>query len=127
VGGGCPALAARLAAGGGSFVTALDDLARAAERVRDATVLDKDAHGDWQEALRSAGRRLEAAWLALEARVEDEHRRWALEIQDVARWRPLLWPVVAFWAPVAAALIYLGLSLGGYLAAPAWLATLLGF
>jgi hypothetical protein len=127
LGGERRALAARLAAGGGSFVTALDDLALAAERVRDATVLDKDAHGDWQEALRAAARRLEAAWLALEARVEDEHRRWALEIQDVARWRPLLWPVVALWAPVAAALIYLGLSLGGYLAAPAWLATLLGF
>jgi hypothetical protein len=121
------ALAARLAAGGGAFVTSVDDLARVAERVRDATVLDKDAHGDWQEALRAAARRLEAAWLALEARVEDERRRWTLEIEDVARWRPPLWPVLALWVPVAAALIYLGFALGGYVAAPAWLATLLDF
>jgi len=95
--------------------------------VREASVLDKAAHAEWQEALRTAARRLEAAWLALETQVADEQRRWADEIDAVARWRPSLWPLVALWTPVAVALVWLGLVLGGYLPAPAWLAALLGF
>lgn len=121
------AIAARLGTGGAAFVAALDELDAAAVRVQGATVLDKDAHADWQEALRTAARRVEAAWLALEAEVEEERRRWTPEIETLARWRPALWPVAVLWAPVAAALIWLGLVLGGYLPAPAWLAARLGF
>lgn len=121
------AIAARVGTGGGPFVAALDALERAAARVRDASVLDKGAHADWQEALRTAARRLEAAWLALEAEVEEERARWAPEIADVAAWRPPLWPVVVVWVPLAGALVWLGLVLGGYLPAPAWLAARLGF
>jgi hypothetical protein len=121
------AIAARLGTGGAPFVAALDELDAAAVRVQGATVLDKDAHADWQEALRTAARRIEAAWLALEAEVEEERRRWSPEIETLARWRPALWPLAALWAPVAAALIWLGLVLGGYLPAPAWLASRLGF
>src|SRR5207247_145550 len=98
-----------------------------ATRVREASVLDKAAHAEWQEALRAAARRLEAAWLALETQVADEHRRWADEIDAVARWRPSLWPLVALWTPLGVALVWLGLVLGGYLPAPAWLAARLGF
>lgn len=121
------AIAARLGTGGAAFVAALDELDAAAARVQGATVLDKDAHAAWQEALRTAARRLEAAWLALEAEVEAERRRWIPEIETLARWRPALWPVALLWAPVAAALIWLGLVLGGYLPAPPWLAARLGF
>lgn len=121
------AIAARFGTGGGSFVAALDELDAAAERVREASVLDKDAHAVWQEALRTAARRLEAAWLALEAEVEEERRRWTPELEALARWRRALWPVVMLWAPLAVALIWLGLVLGGYLPAPAWLAERLGF
>jgi hypothetical protein len=123
------AIAARLAsgAGGEGLIAALDALEAAAARVRDASVLDKAAHAEWQEALRTAARRLEAAWLALEAAVADERHRWAAEIEAVARWRPSLWPVIALWTPLAAALVWLGLVLGGYLPAPAWLAARLGF
>jgi hypothetical protein len=46
---------------------------------------------------------------------------------DVARWRPPLWPVFAWWIPCAAALVWLGLVVGGYLPAPTWLAQRLGF
>src|SRR5207253_1752380 len=60
------AVTARLATGGEPFVAALDALDAVAARVRDASVLDKAAHAEWQEALRGAARRLEAAWLALE-------------------------------------------------------------
>jgi len=121
------AIAARFGTGGATFVAALDELDAAAARVADATVLDKDAHAAWQEALRAAARRLEAAWLALEAEVEAERVRWTPEIEALSRWRPSLWPVALLWTPLAAALIWLGLVLGGYLPAPAWLASRLGF
>jgi len=121
------AIGARLAAGGETLVAALDALDAAAARVRDATVLDKGAHADWQEALRTAARRLEVAWLALEAEVVEEGRRWAEEIEAIGRWRPALWPLIAVWAPLAAILLWLGLVIGGYLPAPAWLAARLGF
>lgn len=121
------AIAARFGAGGATFVSALDELEAAAERVRDASVLDKGAHADWQDAMRTTARRLEAAWLALEAEVEEERRRWTPELEALARWRPALWPLVLLWAPAAALLIWLGLVLGGYLPAPPWLAERLGF
>jgi hypothetical protein len=121
------AIAARLGTGGAAFVAALDELEAAAERVREASVLDKDALADWQDALRTVARRLEAAWLALEGEVEAERRRWAPELEGLARWRPAVWPLVLLWAPVAALLLWLGLVLGGYLPAPAWLAARLGF
>ncbi len=121
------AVAARLASGGEHLVGALDALDAAAGRVREASVLDKGVHAEWQDAVRTAARRLEAAWLALEAGVAEEERRWAPEIEAIERWRPGLWPVLALWAPVAAALLWLGFVLGGYLPAPPWLAALLGF
>src|SRR6266571_4519644 len=107
------AIAARLSSGGEGFVAALDALDTAATRVRDASVLDRAALGDWQEAIRTAARRLEAAWLALEAEVAAERRRWDGEIEAVARWRLPLWPLLALWTPLAAALVWLGLVLGG--------------
>lgn len=121
------AIAARLGTGGGTFVAALDELDAAANRVSDATVLDKDAHAAWQEALRTVARRLEAAWLALEAEVEAERRRWMPEVAALAAWRPRLWPIFVIWVPVATLLIWLGLILGGYVPAPSWLAARLGF
>src|SRR5256712_5027433 len=121
------AIAARLAAGGEPLVAALDALDAVATRVREASVLDKAAHAEWQEALRTPARRLEAAWLALETQVADEHRRWADEIDAGARSRPSPWPLVALWTPLGVALVWLGLVLGGYLPAPAWLAARLGF
>jgi hypothetical protein len=121
------AIGARLAAGGETLVAALDALDAAAARVRGASVLDKATHADWQEALRTAARRLEAAWLALETAVVDERRRWEAEIEAIGRWRPPLWPLLVVWSPLAAVLVWLGLVLGGYLPAPAWLAARLGF
>jgi len=121
------AIVARLGTGGGPFVAALDELEAAAARAADASVLEKDAHAGWQEALRTVARRLEAAWLALEAEVEAERERWNPEIEALAAWRPSLWPIFVVWAPVAFLLIWLGLILGGYVPAPAWLARQLGF
>ncbi|MGH7569935.1 MAG: hypothetical protein ACREL9_13370, partial [Gemmatimonadales bacterium] len=109
------------------FVAALDALDRAAAGARAASVLDKAAHAEWQEALRTAARRLEAAWLTLEAEVGAERARWTPELEAIALWRPSVWPVIVLWVPLAAALVWLGLVLGGYLPAPAWLADRLGF
>jgi len=121
------AIVARLGTGGGPFVAALDELEAAAVRAGDASVLEKDAHAAWQEALRTVARRLEAAWLALEAEVDAERERWNSELEALAAWRPALWPIFVVWIPLAALLVWLGLILGGYVAAPAWLASRLGF
>ncbi len=109
------AIAARLATGGGPFLDALEAL--------DATPpADAEAQAEWQAALRMVARRLEAAWLALEEAAAAERERWAPEIADIAAWRPSLWPVVVLWVPLAAALVWLGLILGHFVPAPAWLA-----
>lgn len=121
------AIAARLAAGGEAFVAALRALDDAGDAVRRASVLERDTHVAWQEALRASARRLEAAWLALEDAVHDERERWEQEIADIAAWRPSLWPVILLWLPFAAGLVWLGLVIGGYVPAPAWLARLLNF
>lgn len=121
------AIAARLAAGGEGFAAALREMEAASAAVREANVLNRDAHAEWQEALRTAARRLEAAWLALEAAVQEERERWARELATIAQWRPPLWPVFAWWIPIAAAAVWFGLVLGGFLPAPAWLAAQLGF
>jgi hypothetical protein len=121
------AVVARLGTGGGTFIAALDDLDAAATRVAEASVLEKDVLAAWQDALRTVARRLEAAWLALEAEVEEERRRWVPEIAGLAAWRPRLWPIFVIWLPLAIVLGWLGLVLGGYLPAPPWLAAPLGF
>jgi hypothetical protein len=121
------AIVARLGTGGGPFVAALDELEAAAARAADASVLEKDTHAAWQDALRTVARRLEAAWLALEAEVEAERERWTPEIDALSAWRPTLWPIFVVWIPLAALLVWLGLILGGYVPAPAWLAAQLGF
>src|SRR2546429_8841374 len=72
------AIGARLAAGGEAFVAALDALDAAGLRARDAGVLDKTIHAEWQDALRAAARRLEAAWLALGAAGAGARGRWAV-------------------------------------------------
>lgn len=121
------ALAARLASGGDGFEQAVDTVGRAAAALRQAWPADPEQRRAWQEAQLLAARRLEAAWLALEAQIEHERSRWTPELQAVLSWRPRLWPVVAVWAPLALLAIWLGLVMGGYLPAPAWLAARLGF
>lgn len=121
------ALAARLASGGDGFEQALDAVGRTIDVLRQTWPGDPDERRNWHEGQQLAARRLEAAWLALEAQVERERGRWAPELQSLLAWRPPLWPVFAVWVPLAALAIWLGLVAGGYLPAPAWLAERLGF
>lgn len=111
----------RLGAAGAGLVPALDELHVRAERLRSATAADRDALERWQQALLTAGGRVEAAWLALEEAVGTELARWSGVAAAVGRWRRPWWPVVAVGIPLLAAAAWLGLVLGGYLSAPAWL------
>lgn len=117
------ALTARLGSSGSGLVPALDRLSAAAALARGATPLERGAVEAWQDGLKTAARRLEAAWLALEEGVEQESLQWEAVADRVAAWRKPLWPVVAVTAVALAAAGWLGLVLGGYLPAPAWLQT----
>jgi hypothetical protein len=111
----------RLGAAGAGLVPALDELNARGERLRGATGVERDALDDWQGALLTAARRLEAGWLALEEGIDTEIARWNAVAQSVARWHRPLWPVLVVGVPALALAGWLGLVLGGYLSAPAWL------
>jgi hypothetical protein len=117
-------VSSRLGAAGAVLVPALDELQARAAHLRGAGQAERDAMAQWQEALVAAARRTEAAWIALEDTIDTEVARWDGVAQTVARWRRPWWPVLAVSGPALAAAVWLGLVLGGYLAAPAWLQAL---
>jgi hypothetical protein len=112
------AMAARLGRGAAGFVVALDTLTSAAAAAATAGERGAAEWRAWQDALVTAARRLEAAWLALEAAVEAEQAYWQPEIARVRAWRRPVWPLWLITAVVLIAATYLGLLLGGYLPAP---------
>lgn len=114
-------LTGRLGAAGAGLVSALDDLQARGERLIAATASDRAALEEWQRALLTAARRLEAAWIALEEQLAEETARWREAVALVAAWRRPLWSVVAVSVPALAGATWLGLVLGGYLRAPDWL------
>jgi hypothetical protein len=118
------ALAARLGSSGAILIPALDAVERWGEKALVATPAERDAVTAWQEALKTAARRLEAAWLALEEAVQAELARWSEVADRVAGWRKPLWPVMVLGALATLAGVWFGLMFGGYLPAPAWLLTL---
>ena len=84
-----------------------------------ATTLERSLVDAWHDALRAAGRRLEEAWLLLEDRVETELARWNPVIEQVGRWRKPLTPVLVVSTVLLAVAVWLGLTLGGFIPAPA--------
>jgi hypothetical protein len=121
------AITARLASGADGFEAALDVVARATDALHREWPGERATVEEWQEAQALAARRLEAAWLALEALVAHERVRWTADLDAIRAWRPSLWPVFAVWLPLAGAVVWLALVFGGYLPAPPWLAASLGF
>ena len=111
------AIGARIGSGGGPFVAALDALEHSGygsgTRAREVMGLR-----GWQEALTAAARRLESAWMALEAAALEEQEHWAGEIGLVRTWRRPTWPLWLITAVVVGAAAYVGLVLGGYLPVP---------
>jgi len=111
------AICARLGSGGAPFVAALDALDRAARAAGARGDRGGGALG-WSDALTAAGRRLESAWLALDAAALAEQRRWREEIERIRGWRRPTWPVWLVTVVVLGAATYVGLVLGGYLPVP---------
>jgi hypothetical protein len=118
------ALAARLGSSGAILIRALDEVQRRGTAALAATALQREAVTAWQDALKTAARRLEAAWLALEDAVDGEAARWADVADRVAAWRKPLWPVFVVGGIALLVVFWLGLTFGGYLPAPAWLVRL---
>ncbi|NIM49445.1 MAG: hypothetical protein GTN78_02160 [Gemmatimonadales bacterium] len=116
------ALTARLGSTGASLIPALDALEQRAGPALDASALERAKVEAWQDALKTAARRLEAAWLELEDAIDSEAERWRQVAEDVARWRKPWWPVVVVGAVALAVAVWLGLVFGGYLEAPGWFA-----
>ena len=115
------AITARLGAGAAPFVTALDRLDHLAAPAARSGAAGEAAFAAWWEAATEAARKLEAAWKSLEQAALGERVRWGPEIEKVRAWRRPAWPLWLVTALVVAAATWLGLVLGGYLMAPAWL------
>ncbi len=117
-------LATRLGGHGAPLVSALDALEVLAVKTMTPAGLGRGAEEAWQDALRLASRRLEAAWLGLEDGVDHEVTRWRALGGDIARWRKSLWPVIGLGVLATAGAVWLGLVLGGYVESPGWLTSL---
>jgi hypothetical protein len=111
------AIAGRLGAGSLPFLRSLDALERTLPALSGSGSRSKAGFEEWREALLGVARRLEGAWLELEARAEREAEVWGPTIQQVRAWRRPLWPVWAVSALVLLAAAYVGLVFGGYLPA----------
>jgi hypothetical protein len=112
------AIGSRLGSGGASFVSALDALEQTVPAAAAPGARGQRGQMEWQLALGTAARRLEAAWLALTEAMRVEQDWWAAEIERVRAWRRPRWPLWALTAVVLLVLTYLGLVLGGYVPVP---------
>jgi len=109
------AILVRLGAGAGPLLAALDALRQ------EGAAADGAATEGWEHALTTAARRLEAAWISLEEGIKREQAGWSSEIERIRSWRRPWWPVLVVGSLLFGAAIYLGLVIGGFLAAPDWL------
>ena len=116
------AVGARLGSAGAILVSSLDAIETLGAAAVTATGLDRESVVAWQSALCTAGRRLEAAWMALEDAVEQESAQWRRVADEVSRWRPALWPMIVLTVVVTGAALWLGLVFGGYVEPPQWFA-----
>lgn len=112
------AIEARLGSSGATFVSALDALEQIVPVAASAGSRGRLVQEEWQTALATAARRLEAAWLLLIEAVRREQDRWQHEIERVRSWRRSRWPLWFLTLVVLLIACYLGLLLGGYLPVP---------
>ena len=115
------AVAARLGSGGAPLVAALDALEKSGQAAARSREHAPETAETWQAALGAAARRLESAWIALDAAALREQERWAEEVARVRSWHRPVWPVWLATAIVTALAVWLGLILGGYVRVPAGL------
>jgi hypothetical protein len=111
-------LAARLRRDDAPFHRALEELDHAVHLVR-GSHRSAEACAAYQDSLRRTARRLEAAWLSLEAELRREWLEWEAEVQAVRAWRRPSWPLWVAGAGLFGVGLWIGLMLGGYLLVPA--------
>jgi hypothetical protein len=118
-------IGARLGSTGARLIGTLDQLEDRAAQVSGGAPDAMDAALAWQETLTASARRLEEAWLALEADLALEVARWTRRVDEVGRWRKPWWPVVMVAMVALPLATWIGLMVGGYLAVPDWVGTVL--
>jgi hypothetical protein len=111
-------LHARLGSTAASMVKSLDDVEAWSAKAVIGT--SGDGMRSWREAIRTAARRLEDAWLALEQSVVIEAGKWDGVVRDVSAWKKPMWPVVITGILATAGAVWLGLVFGGYIDSPPW-------
>lgn len=112
------AISGRLGAGSLPFFQSLEALEQTVPGVSASGPRGEATAREWQEALLAVARRMESAWLSLEAAASREETLWAPEIERVRAWRRPVWPVWLVSVVVLTAVTYLGLVFGGYLPVP---------
>jgi hypothetical protein len=116
------ALIARLGEGGAPLLTALEEVDRLRRVIDQSPDLTDATRIDWLEALTAAARRQESAWRELERALDREGPLWAGEISTISSWTRPKWPLWVASGTLYALAIWVGLMLGGYVAAPGPLA-----
>lgn len=110
-------LAARLGRAGDGLQEALTHLEAVTHAARSERAT-AEAVEAWQDALSTAARRTEAAWLTLEERVAEEWRHWEAEITGLRSWQRPTWPLVLICTATVALFLWAGLMVGGYVPIP---------
>jgi hypothetical protein len=95
--------------------------------LREAELLPAADDAAWVERVAATARRVESAWLALEAAAAHELADWEPEIAAARSWRRPTWPLWAVTMACAALATWAGLLLGGYLPVPGPLRPLVEF
>lgn len=121
------AIAARIGAGGGPFISALDALEVTVHSATGGGTRSSDRFDEWRKALEGSARRLESAWLALLAAADQEERHWRGETERLKAWRRPTWPVWLVSVLIVSGAVYVGLVLGGYVPVPPMLTGLTEF
>ena len=115
------AITARLGAGAAPFVAALDRMDQLTSGAAHRNAVGESTFVAWWDAVTDAARKLEVAWESLERAAQAERGRWWPEIEKVRAWRRPTWPLWLITTLVCGVATWLGLVLGGYLVAPAWM------
>lgn len=95
--------------------------------LREAELLPEADDAAWVERVGAAARRVESAWLALEAAAAHELAEWEPEIAAARSWRRPTWLLWAVSIALVAVATWAGLLLGGYVPVPGPLRPLVEF
>lgn len=113
-------IAVRLGSGGGAMVEALDRMEALMRRAVRSAPGESGAEELWKKALTGVARRLESAWTALEDAARAEEAAWQEDMDQVRSWKRPRLPLWMITIAIAAALMWAGLVVGGFLSSPGW-------